>query len=176
MTRYGEALFFVPLLLSVHHVVCLQTRRLFGLFGSVVQFSNSHVYQLCAASRFIFLRRVSERRRCPRDWRQRLCWVYHRELNKTSYLSFYSTNWRRHAQYHPGRDVKPSRCNFFFCYRSTCGRVDQARGPREERTSQQRAILHSVTFFFLFSFSGLAGLIAIPTWNPRKEVGEVRVW
>jgi hypothetical protein len=55
----------------------------------------------------------------------------------------------------PSEDV--NRCAMISFSVSEVRVVDQTRGPREERTSQSRAILQSSTFFFLLSFSALAG-------------------
>jgi len=56
--------------LSVPHVIFLQTRQLSCFFRSVVPFSILHVYQLCAASGFVFLGRVSKCCCLREDWRQ----------------------------------------------------------------------------------------------------------
>ena len=56
--------------LSVPHVIFLQTQWLSCFFWSVVLFLILHVYQLCAASGFVFLGRVSECRCLHEDWWQ----------------------------------------------------------------------------------------------------------
>ena len=56
--------------MPVHHVIFLQTQWLSCFFQSEVPFSILHVYQLCAASGFVFLGRVSKHRCLHEDWQQ----------------------------------------------------------------------------------------------------------
>ena len=69
-STWRSSFLFVPFLPSVHDILFLQTLWLSCLFRSVVQFSISHVYQLCAASGLVSLRRVSECHCFCKDWRQ----------------------------------------------------------------------------------------------------------